>query len=396
MGLYLRKGFRLGPIRLNLSKSGLGVSGGIKGAKIGIGPRGTYFNGGSDGLYYRKHLGSGKKAGSPSSASQGDGFATVLLAVLIIGLSVCLFRWFVANPMYFVIGIAVIFAVFVVYFIAATRRENAIIAYKELLDDAFLSADSLPSASIIRSIKRQQKRLPTSSYCKKEIEQMESEFFRAVLTKVLDDGFISSEETAVIESVEQTLLIGANSLLCLKKEIFYAAYSDAIQDRHITPEERDKIENLILGLAIPEEEIKRELDIVREFVEMQKLHLPFESILPKLLAAPVQKSEQAFYQCPVQVLSRRKSKDSPTGYEYTVRRDGTMILTNKRIFVVGKGTTNIRYSEIEDVEIDVDENIIEILRSDSKISAFLRTDTPIYTGRAIDLLVKAGTERETR
>jgi Protein of unknown function (DUF4236) len=32
MGLYLRKSFRAGPIRFNLSKSGLGISGGVKGA----------------------------------------------------------------------------------------------------------------------------------------------------------------------------------------------------------------------------------------------------------------------------------------------------------------------------------------------------------------------------
>jgi hypothetical protein len=56
MGWYLRKSFRFGPVRLNLSKSGLGYSFGIKGARIGSGPRGNYIHMGRYGLYYRESL----------------------------------------------------------------------------------------------------------------------------------------------------------------------------------------------------------------------------------------------------------------------------------------------------------------------------------------------------
>jgi hypothetical protein len=60
MGFYLRKSFRMGPMRLNLSKSGLGLSGGLTGARLGINSQGrTYVHGGRRGLYYPKHL-SGK------------------------------------------------------------------------------------------------------------------------------------------------------------------------------------------------------------------------------------------------------------------------------------------------------------------------------------------------
>lgn len=57
MPFYLRKSVRFGPIRFNLSKSGIGVSGGIKGARIGSGPRGNYVHMGRHGVYYRKSLG---------------------------------------------------------------------------------------------------------------------------------------------------------------------------------------------------------------------------------------------------------------------------------------------------------------------------------------------------
>lgn len=103
MGLFLRKSFRLGPVRINLSKSGLGLSTGIKGARVGIGPSGSYVHGGRHGLYYRKQLTSGQSH-SQSSVGQDKGCATLLLLVVIVGIFIGLLRWFIANPMYFIIG----------------------------------------------------------------------------------------------------------------------------------------------------------------------------------------------------------------------------------------------------------------------------------------------------
>jgi hypothetical protein len=75
MGFYLRKSFSKGPIRLNLSKSGLGVSGGIKGARVGMGSRGAYVHGGRHGLYYRKSISSTK--GNRNSQNQNTGDQTL-------------------------------------------------------------------------------------------------------------------------------------------------------------------------------------------------------------------------------------------------------------------------------------------------------------------------------
>ena len=58
MGFYIRKSFSFGPLRLNLSKSGLGYSVGVKGARIGTGPRGNYIHMGRHGLYYRQYFNS--------------------------------------------------------------------------------------------------------------------------------------------------------------------------------------------------------------------------------------------------------------------------------------------------------------------------------------------------
>jgi hypothetical protein len=56
MGFYIRKSVSVGPFRFNLSGSGLGLSVGVKGFRLGTGPRGNYIHMGRGGLYYRASL----------------------------------------------------------------------------------------------------------------------------------------------------------------------------------------------------------------------------------------------------------------------------------------------------------------------------------------------------
>jgi Protein of unknown function (DUF4236) len=65
MGWSLRKSFGFGPLRLNLSKSGVGYSVGVRGARIGVNSRGTYIRMGRGGVYYQKYL----QAGATQSQS---------------------------------------------------------------------------------------------------------------------------------------------------------------------------------------------------------------------------------------------------------------------------------------------------------------------------------------
>lgn len=56
MGFYIRKAVSVGPFRFNLSKSGIGVSAGLRGLRVGAGPRGNYVHMGRGGLYFRQTL----------------------------------------------------------------------------------------------------------------------------------------------------------------------------------------------------------------------------------------------------------------------------------------------------------------------------------------------------
>ena len=70
MGFYIRKSINVGPFRFNLSKSGVGISTGIKGFRVGTGPRGNYIHMGRGGFYYRKTFSNPSDSNREPSASR--------------------------------------------------------------------------------------------------------------------------------------------------------------------------------------------------------------------------------------------------------------------------------------------------------------------------------------
>ena len=70
MGFYIRKSVKAGPFRFNLSKSGIGVSAGVPGFRVGTGPRGNYVHMGRNGVYYRASLNEQHTSSSPRHQQQ--------------------------------------------------------------------------------------------------------------------------------------------------------------------------------------------------------------------------------------------------------------------------------------------------------------------------------------
>lgn len=71
MSFYIRKAVKVGPFRFNLSRSGIGVSAGVTGLRIGTGPRGNYIHMGRGGLYFRQSLGPHTARQVPRSGGRG-------------------------------------------------------------------------------------------------------------------------------------------------------------------------------------------------------------------------------------------------------------------------------------------------------------------------------------
>lgn len=66
MGLSFKKSIKAGPFRFNLSSSGVGVSVGVPGFRVGTGPRGNYISMSGGGFTYRKSMGPVHPHGTPA------------------------------------------------------------------------------------------------------------------------------------------------------------------------------------------------------------------------------------------------------------------------------------------------------------------------------------------
>lgn len=90
MGFYFRKRRSLGPLSLNLSKSGIGISTGIRGLRAGVTSHGKLFTSANipgTGMYYRRYY-QHHHAGEPSTFAVGYvvGFALPFLILLYLAL----------------------------------------------------------------------------------------------------------------------------------------------------------------------------------------------------------------------------------------------------------------------------------------------------------------------
>ncbi|MBQ9266753.1 MAG: DUF4236 domain-containing protein [Clostridia bacterium] len=73
MGFYFRKNFKIGKlVNVSVSKSGVGVSAGVKGFRIGTGPKGNYVSMSKSGIGYKKYFGGSKKKTSSSKSKNGS------------------------------------------------------------------------------------------------------------------------------------------------------------------------------------------------------------------------------------------------------------------------------------------------------------------------------------
>lgn len=71
MAFSVRTSVKVGPLRFNLSKAGIGVSAGIKGFRVGTGPRGNYIRIGAGGVRYQQTFAGG---GAASQAKPDETF----------------------------------------------------------------------------------------------------------------------------------------------------------------------------------------------------------------------------------------------------------------------------------------------------------------------------------
>ncbi|PIQ84625.1 MAG: hypothetical protein COV75_01310 [Candidatus Omnitrophica bacterium CG11_big_fil_rev_8_21_14_0_20_63_9] len=401
MGWYLRKSFSSGPVRFNLSKSGVGMSFGVKGARLGIGPRGAYTHLGRGGLYYRSsYSGSGRQRISSASSSLQQRSATdgspmerstalfdsqqlytkdlqmeldlkrstgrdlAYLIIAVIALSAA--GYFGSDPARQVALAWICAAVGVGLLCVLTWRAASFSFNKwksTQLYKAMLKAldgirqrasDLSPLKALIDGSTVQHKYRDFAFY----------RFYRDYMEGLLADAKLTGQESMELKAVEGLLQLDEPSAKTIKRWAFNKTYLAIIADRRLSQEEDENITRAKEILGLSNDDVQEELETLRTLREVRRAQE--EPLTPIQANAQLAKNEVCFHQTRGRIVKERTLRSYQSGGQrYTVKdmaieKEGDFYLTSARILLVGAGVTTIKLEKVLNMETDIDQNTISL------------------------------------
>ncbi|TVR60277.1 MAG: DUF4236 domain-containing protein [Gemmatimonadales bacterium] len=431
MSFFIRKAFRFGPLRFNLSRGGVGVSAGITGARLGIDGRGRpYVAGGRHGLYYREYLrkpGGGATAapGSPAGAGgrgrgapagrlkgnrvelwepTGATFAPEnatspeppeppteppsallpwgTLAVLGIILAVFL-DGVVAAAGLLILAVGAGGGVWV-----AVRERRVLTLAREL--DAMVARgrwDPALGQRIAAEGRFEPGRTPRGRLVS-HLKQAHREACRALAT----GEQVDEDEWVLIRELEQLLGGPSSETREIRADALRGLIVVLAADHRITDEEWEILDRVREGLRLDPEDLEEDLDLIQRLREVERLRT---GELPEV-KAPVRlrQGERAHFNGRGRLLrDRQLRRFQRAGVAHVVRgwvvdREGPLVLTDRRLMLLDGGAYEIPLREVLDLEVDLDDNLIQIVRDGRANPIVITTPDALSAGTLLARLTE--------
>ena len=426
MGFYLRKSFRAGPIRFNLSKSGIGVSAGVTGARLGMSSAGrAYVHGGRGGLYYRKSLGSGSGRGrsgaagdiapqeaasrepvelteetgatygSPEQPEETDRFETparpgstsgwsvlCLVGAFLLAALLDWIPWAIAGAGSVLAGLGV--------GVLGLVRERVGDAYGRLLDERLGASDSITITGDVQSE-------IDAARAGRWLVPADARYFEQLAYSTLVEAGMATgwEEPADLDRLaraEEVLSLDPEFVRRAKLDAYRRAHVEATADHDLTNAEEAALERARTAFDLSDDDLAEELSLVDRLRGLRAIQ---GGALPRVEAATKLRSgEVCHLQSEGRLLKRRVLRSfSRNRQRYKVRgfvidKAGKLLVTNKRILLIHKGTTSISLARIVDLEVDEDRQLLTLTRDGPVTPSYLTTPDALRAGAVIAALAE--------
>lgn len=406
MAYYLRKALSFGPLRLNFSKSGLGLSAGVTGARIGIGPKGAYVHGGRHGLYYRKYLSSGKQSTKTDRANQQDGTRAYFVDTgLTYGKGIpaideekipeaptlekggCLANGLLVTGIFLVFAGLIFWPIWVILPAAFSLFLGILLIYQN-------KKHVKTSKSLVKEIENDfEERKPVEEIVfkvrKANLPAQHKQYIDFHLFVLLHDTFYEQPDyilTDELHKLEKQLDLSEQDKTAIKMVVFQTFLDDVMEDHLISKEEEAQLKNLKDTLQLEDAAIDRELKIIDSMLEMRKA---METSLQALENDfELKKGEQLFYRNEGRLLKekiqKRFQRDNIQYKEigYDVDMAGEICLTNERILIVSEGERSYDLDDIKDITLSLEDNTVQLRIANRKNPLiFSMPDIPVFAGK---------------
>ncbi len=422
MGFFLRKSFSAGPIRLNLSKSGLGVSAGVTGARLGINKNGAYVHGGRHGLYFREQLGQKQRkrqqqtdAGVPvlSVEEQEGGGAVEYFVdtgltfdppvqpverppleapdlpsawnVTAIGLGVSLIGMVVAGylgPLALAIALALPFVALIYGGIANYRNKKARSEAQRALEALDHHDDPDPALEVpyLDGIGTAQR------------VWLAYQVYDALVKRAAeDDDVVVAEDLRTFEADGD---LPDDLQEAIKADAFTTLFDALVADHQLTEEEEQALRSLADRLDLDEDLIDEELQTLEILALLRReLERPLEAVDADVR---LKQGETCYFagrgrQLVARIqqqFQRNNIQYKEIGYETDI--DGQIYLTDRRILLVGEGSRSYRIGRVLDEELSLEDNTVRLTLENRKNPVILTLpNAPVFAARLQKLLAEA-------
>lgn len=417
MAFYIRKAFKTGPVRLNLSKGGLGLSAGITGARVGINRKGTYVHGGRHGLYYRKYVNRGESGRSKKhnrTGSNGRGETIDLFHntgvtfssngrtadELINTDSVDLPELSILTTPYkislgvvallslgaitdFRIGISALIG-WIVFLSMFGYRTYWLLKAKNLLRLTIEESDK--SGHIPESLVHTLNTLP-----EKWKENISLHLHAVIGEMAMRSENIDTKK--VLRQLDKYCPADKQKVNKIRASILGNILEKMLKDHLLSADEEHSIRELIDQIGIGKEYIETELQLISHFGKVRdQIQKPLEPIDPGI---PLVRGEDAFekfenvrllYERVLNRYQRNNIQYRELGYEIDI--EGELILTDRRMILIDKGTREYRLNRVMDVTADPEAGIVEIVLSNRKNPLILTAKEPLLLASRIQIILR--------
>lgn len=434
MAFYLRKGLNFGPLRLNLSKGGVGLSAGVTGARVGISPRGAYVHGGRKGVYYRKYMSGRKKKGvgtvgpsdiesdyigydadsenrsvrpggtaeifvntgvtypSPVRKSEMASFpapdltnkARYFKIGLFSGMLFILVSLLFELPFFFVFaGFVLIVFGAAVYLMNERKNKKAV----SFINDFLTTIRGKDNSNRVNGVKEYLQKL-------EKWEGTQRKWLDFHIGYALQKTFTEKKYPGwkdLVRRFEDISVLTSRERKELYTILFQKRFEALAGDHDLTDEDERHLKALAQELSLGEAEIGEELDTLKVLSEIRK---ETESFPPEIKAPfNLSNREKCYAAVPGSLLKEKvqqyrtinRVRHKYIGYEIDMK--GTLCLTDKRVLIVSEGTRSYSLNKIRDIILSLEDATVKLVLDGRKTPVIITLERPaVFAARMQHLL----------
>ena len=426
MGFYLRKSFRAGPIRFNLSKGGIGASLGVTGARVGLSSAGrAYVHGGRGGLYYRKSLGGGRRGSGVQGGSEGAAAGSRAWNAPVelteetgatygalgdaeedapdapaaaerkspptygwLALGAAAAGLLLPAPFPALVAAGVLSALVVLAILRRMRRAAGD-AYGRLLDAQTAAAERIDDSARAALEAARRDRWLTAD----DARYFEERAYLAALETATANAVADPGAFERVAELEGSLDLDPGFRRRARLDAYARAHVEAVSDHDLTEVEEQALARARAALALTDEELADELTLLERLRELRAIRdgeLPVVETTTKLPGREtchLESEGRLLKKRLLRSFSRDRQRYKVRGY--VIDKEGTLLVTSRRVALVHQGVTSIPLGKILDVEVDHDRRLLVLTRDGVATPTYLTTLDALRAGAIVDALVES-------